>query len=250
MDTSIKYTNTGKAVAGVILVGIGLAFLMRDMNFMPHWVYSWSSLVFVVGLFAGYKSGFRYGGWIVPVGIGLIFTASNALDHDYDLSKNLVPLILIFLGLYSIFKPANYRPYGKKAASRRYRKAYEEAPQHAAGYEGLVDASYIFTSTHQHVYDKHLKGGSVAAIFGGGKLDLSNADLDSVATLNLTAIFGGIKIYVPAHWQIKTEVSCLLGGVDDKRKAAPEQADPAKVLIISGIAFCGGIEILSPKTMV
>ena len=62
--------------------------------------------------------------------------------------------------------------------------------------------------------------------------------------INITAIFGGVKIIVPPGWQIKQEVTAIFGGFDDKRKMrAVEDLD--KVLIITGVALFGGVDIRS-----
>ncbi|WP_129714741.1 LiaF domain-containing protein [Pedobacter sp. SYP-B3415] len=245
MDTPIKHNqNASKAVGGIILIAVGLVFLMRGMDFMPAWIFSWPSIVLLVGLFAGYKSGFRYGGWLVPVGLGLIFSINHALGHGYDFSKYLFAVVLIFLGLYSIFKPSNYRPYGKK--NRPSREYTQPMAEHVYKTDAKTfDINYIFTSRRQQVYNKHFQGGNVTAAFGGGELDLSHAGFEKTAVLDMLTFFGGVKLIVPAHWEIQSEITSVFGGVSDNRGSSPKSDPEARILVLRGVAFCGGIEIIS-----
>ena len=55
---------------------------------------------------------------------------------------------------------------------------------------------------------------------------------------------GGSKLTLPANWLVKTEVTSIMGGVEDKRFVDTD-SDPSKVLILKGTAIMGGIEIVS-----
>jgi len=77
----------------------------------------------------------------------------------------------------------------------------------------------------------------------GEEIDLSQADIQSKAIIDATAVFGGIKIIVPSNWDLKIENNGVFGNVEDKRKFHTLNADPSKQLIIEGTAVFGGIEI-------
>ena len=62
--------------------------------------------------------------------------------------------------------------------------------------------------------------------------------------IDVTAVFGGAKLIVPAGWQIKHEVTAIFGGLDDKR-LVPAPLGSTKILIIRGVALFGGIDIRS-----
>jgi hypothetical protein len=57
-------------------------------------------------------------------------------------------------------------------------------------------------------------------------------------------VFGGTKLIVPPHWDVKTELVTIFGGIEDKRHIA-SKIDSSKVLIIQGTTVFGGIEINS-----
>ena len=82
--------------------------------------------------------------------------------------------------------------------------------------------------------------------FGGVEIDLSQSDIDGLIVIDITQIFGGTKLILPAHWELKSEITSILGGVEDKRKnySALNIAE-GKTLIIRGTSVLGGIDIKS-----
>lgn len=83
-------------------------------------------------------------------------------------------------------------------------------------------------------------------MFGGTELNLMQADIEEKATLEITQVFGGTKLLVPAHWEIKSEIVAVLGSVEDKRPVQPNvSSEPAKTLVLVGTVVFGGIEIKS-----
>jgi hypothetical protein len=92
---------------------------------------------------------------------------------------------------------------------------------------------------------KNLRGGKLTAAFGGIDLDLTQADIQGTVTLQIDVIFGGMKLIVPPHWDIRTEVSNIAAGIEDKRTYRETAIDPDKVLILKGTVLFGGLEIRS-----
>jgi len=85
----------------------------------------------------------------------------------------------------------------------------------------------------------------VTSIFGGGDLDLSRSHLaPGTNVLEVTCVFGGNTIIVPEDWNIKLELTPILGGFSDSRKLSSNvQTDLSRVLIIKGLAIFGGGEL-------
>ncbi len=66
--------------------------------------------------------------------------------------------------------------------------------------------------------------------------------------IDVFAMFGGTVIIVPSDWDVKVEISAVLGGVADKRMPSPSYiVEPKKELIIKGFVALGGCEIKSQK---
>ena len=108
----------------------------------------------------------------------------------------------------------------------------------------FLDSINFFAGSHLIVYSKNFKGGEVTSVFGGCDVNLSQADFEGQILLEVSAIFGGVKIIVPSGWQVKQEVTAIFGGFEDKRvMRAPEESN--KMLVIKGVALFGGVEIKS-----
>jgi hypothetical protein len=62
--------------------------------------------------------------------------------------------------------------------------------------------------------------------------------------IDVVQLFGGVKIIIPSNWELKSEVTAILGGVDDKR---PTLNNPAtgKRLVLTGFVMFGGVDIKS-----
>ena len=81
---------------------------------------------------------------------------------------------------------------------------------------------------------KKFKGADITNVFGGAEINLSQADMESTATMDLTNVFGGTKLIIPAHWEINSELVSVFGSIEDKRPIQPNTATgDKKVLMIS-----------------
>jgi hypothetical protein len=87
----------------------------------------------------------------------------------------------------------------------------------------------------------------VTAIFGGSELIFSKSQLaPGVQEIEVFAMFGGWTLVVPTHWQVKSDVVAVFGGISDKRMLSDEtMKDNTRQLIIKGFVMFGGGEIKS-----
>jgi hypothetical protein len=116
-----------------------------------------------------------------------------------------------------------------------------------SGYSGYTSEDYIdstafFGGVHKKIVSKNFKGGDVVTIMGGTELDLSQADFTGIVRLDVVQIMGATKIIVPAHWEVRTDVTAIFAGFEDKRQQ-PTVNNPDKVLLIDGTSLFGGIEL-------
>lgn len=113
-----------------------------------------------------------------------------------------------------------------------------------AGYssEDYLDTTAFFGGVHKKIVSKNFKGGDVVTIMGGTELDLSQADFTGMIKLDVVQIMGATKIIVPAHWEVRTDVTAIFAGFEDKRQQ-PTVNNPEKVLLIDGTSLMGGIEL-------
>ena len=56
-------------------------------------------------------------------------------------------------------------------------------------------------------------------------------------------MFGGLKIIVPSNWEVKTQMTTIAAGVEDKRGRGGLEVVPDKTLILKGTVLFGGVDI-------
>ena len=79
---------------------------------------------------------------------------------------------------------------------------------------------------------------------GAVDLNLKNAIISEDVYLNVSAIMGGIDIYVPANVRVVTDgCSTIMGGIDVNTPYANFHAADSPRLIITGSCIMGGIDI-------
>jgi len=228
--------------SGLILLVIGLIFFLRNFGIgIPDWIFSWSTILMVIGLATGYRRDFNGGGWLIMVLIGGYFTLEDMIHMD--LSRYYFAVGFIVLGLFLILKPGKDKmKWKKEPLDFNFGEATksEEVP---ADEDDFIDTTNIFGSSKQQIYSKNFKGGDVVSIFGGCDLNLTQASFENTITLDVVAIFGGVKIIIPPNWLVKSEITSIFGGVDDKRSVPPTGEEPQKIIKIIGVALFGGVEI-------
>jgi len=247
------YNNTNnhssRMWSGLILLLIGCIFFLRNFGIsIPHWVFSWHTILIVIGLAVGAKRNFNGNGWLIMVLIGGYFTLQDIADLNF--SRYGFAVILVGLGLFLILKPSKRAKYIEEKKKAEFGSLDDlnvdtapSAKTETADVDDIVDAVNVFSGSKQHIYSKNFKGGEVVSIFGGCDLNLSQADFSDTIVLEITAIFGGVKIIVPPTWTVKSDVVAVFGGLDDKRSVLSVTEEPRKIIIIKGLALFGGVDI-------
>ncbi len=86
------------------------------------------------------------------------------------------------------------------------------------------------------------RAGSGTAVMGGMTIDFTDAEISTSATLELTAVAGGIDVTVPAGWRVEMASTVFAGGVENLTN--PDAADgDAPLLLVDARAYFGGIAI-------
>lgn len=248
----IKHNNKGNIIAGLILILVGVVFFLRKMDFFfPDWLFSWPTLLIIVGIYSGLKHNFRNNAWIVLVGIGIFFLIQD-YNPEIESRRFLIPIFIIAVGIIMILRP-NKRFYGDKINEKFANKDWSktgnwQAYGSTAGMDSndYLNINSVFSGVQRTILSKNFQGGKISCVFGGAEIDLTQADFTGTSILRLEAVFGGIKLIVPPHWQVINEIDGVFHGVDDKRRApAGAYNDINKTLVLKGSAVFGGIEIRS-----
>jgi predicted membrane protein len=248
--------HSSRMWSGLILLIIGCVFFLRNFGItMPHWVFSWHTILVVIGLAIGAKRNFQGNGWLIMVLIGGYFTLQDIADISF--SRYGFAIALVAAGLFLILKPSRQSKYMEEKKKADFgsadnlngpldETAADQGPftqDDTVAVDDFVDVVNVFSGSKQHIYSKKFKGGEVVSIFGGCDLNLSQADFTDTVVLEVTAIFGGVKIIVPPTWTVKSDVTAIFGGLDDKRSVLAVTEEPRKIIIIKGLALFGGVDI-------
>lgn len=240
---------SGHIWTGLFLLLIGGVALVKSLGMpVPAWLLSWQMLLIAIGLFIGFRKGFRDGGWFVPIIVGGIFLVNEYVMHG-DLKKHMWPLILIIVGLVFILRPKRggwHSGYEKKNPYTDAETVKRDEREETYSQDDLIDSTNIFSGSKRVILSKNFKGGDIVTIFGGSEIDLMQADINGTAILEVTAIFGGATLVVPSNWAIKSsEAVTIFGGISDKRKFAALSEPATKTLVLKGTMIFGGMEIKS-----
>ena len=220
-----------RIIIGALLLIFGALALLDNLNiFHAREIFHFWPMVFIlVGALKISKSDTTVG---YVIGCGFIGLGALLILHHmgiiYFRMRDWWPVFLIFAGLMVIFKNKVHNP-------GQYVKG--EIKQ-----DSVCDVVAVMSGNKLQNSSQDFRGGEINAIMGGVELDLRSASIQSEATLNVFAMWGGIVLKVPNDWTVISHGSPILGGFDDK--TVPPMVNTKK-LYIKGYAVMGGVEIIN-----
>ena len=230
--------HSGRIFAGLVLIVIGGLFLLDrlgEFDFGTMLSRYWPVIFFLIGISTLISNGFRrIGSALFFFLLGGVFLAMEFDLLGEDIWNYIWPAAIILVGLWLLVRPA-------------FRLGGSESARGAGKIPGIkdsdVDIVAMFSGQKRRIEATAFRGGRATALFGGAELDLTGATLaEGKATLELTAIFGGVDLRVPRNWRVVVDAVPILGGVDDKRAPVAE-ADVKATLYVKATAIFGGIDI-------
>jgi len=220
----------GFIAAGGILIAEKSGVISNDIF---HMIFNWQVLIITLGVVSISKENNSIGGYIMIL-IGGIFLIPEFINIDFDTRQLFGPAILIGVGIIILFK-------GRSNWSRFPKDRFKGGKVFDID---MVNDSHIFGGGEFHITSDNFKGGKIDAIFGGGTYDFRNAKLaDGIQVLDVSLIFGGLEIIIPATWDVKVEVTSILGGFSNKTQGYSKLSESKGQLIIRGSAIFGGGEV-------
>jgi predicted membrane protein len=224
--------GSGRIFWGLMLIVVGTLFLldqMGELDFGDIVGRYWPVIFILIGLSILVNSGFR------DAGSGLFFILFGAVFLLFELDvlthhawHYVWPLAIIALGLWIIIKPVLRGRGGRDFPPIK---------------EDDLDATAVFAAMKRKVESREFRGGEATAVFGSLDLDMTPAALaGNQATIDLTAVFGGIDIHVPKGWKVVLADTPILGGIHDRR-SAPGASGEGPTLHIKATAVFGSIDL-------
>jgi hypothetical protein len=229
---------------GLGLASVGGGLLAREFGLLPAdlgLVDFWP----LVLLFAGTSSLLRARGFLAAlfalafVALGAVLLAGNLGFLQFPAAR-LWPGLLVLLGIALLI--------GGARGSKR-RAPLSDPPARASEGRGLAyaderfDKQVTLAGLELKIESQAWKGGELGVTAGGVELDLRYARLaPEGALLDVRILMGGVDIRVPDTWQVKNDVTPLLGGADDSTRSTQGSTD-APLLRVVGSVTLGGISI-------
>jgi hypothetical protein len=249
---------------GLVLASVGGGLLAREFGLLPphvRWLDFWPLLL----LFMGVSSLFRARGFmgalfaLAFVALGGVLLARNLGFLAFPAAR-LWPGLLVLLGIAFLIRAAR--------GSERREPPTDPAAGAGAGPRDDPDLSggaqwddedaeqrnlttdldrlnkqITFSGLDFKIESQHWKGGELGVTAGGVEIDLRYARLaPEGAVLDVRILMGGVDIRVPDTWQVRCDVTPLLGGADDATRST--QGSPgAPLLHVVGSVTLGGLSI-------
>jgi len=224
--------NISGLLVGVAIIAFGVILLLDQENVFPasHLLRLWPMLLIVPGfirLWAGKSAEERLWGAALIV-IGAIWQLS-ALGYQRFQFNHIWPLWIILWGLYILYSVLRARggPAALPALS-----------------DPDINQVYVFSGGELQVTSKKFRSGRLVAVFGGFKLDMTDADIEgSEAVLEINQIFGGGEVRVPRGWRVVSQGQAIFGGNSHRLRPPLTESPNPKKLILTGTWIFGGSKI-------
>ncbi|MBI2257902.1 MAG: hypothetical protein HYU67_03275 [Flavobacteriia bacterium] len=225
-----KYTFA-KLLTGLFIIFFGTVLLLDQLDIeIPKIFRSWELILIFSGIVLLVKHSMKSFSAYVLILIGCVFLLR---DYYPDLIKPRIiwPSLIILVGVYIVLKTFQF---SKKKDIHNPTADWKDS---------IFESSSIFGSINKKIYSKNFVTGSVSAIFAGIEIDFTQANIEESASLDIGCFFSGVTIVLPPEWEIKSEVSSIFGGVEDKRMLRNSEEISKKILILKGTCMFGGIDL-------
>ncbi|WP_456087219.1 LiaF transmembrane domain-containing protein [Parabacteroides sp.] len=238
-----RHSKLNTIVTAAVFIIVGLLFLGRNFGVIDSYLFdilvSWQMLLIVVGIVNLIKRHFL--GGVITIAVGAYFLLPDITGIEGEWAGMFWPVLLILVGIMILFKPRHhcFNGHGEGRWPEYAKEVYSSE-------DGFVVSDNTFGSVRQIVLDPVFRGARIKNTFGGTILDLRRSKLEAPQTcIDIDCTFGGVEIYLPADWNLQTQIDALIGGCDDKRYNTSVEIDLEHTLIVRGKVSFGGIEFKS-----
>jgi predicted membrane protein len=242
------YKSKGRVLTGLFLIGAGILLFAFKMGApLPPWIFTWPVALIALGLLIGLKHNFRNAGAFILILIGALNLADR-LNPGLNFHTFIAPVIIILLGFFFIIRPRRFkheRRWKRRMMEEQHEKWAPGGDEKKNDDADYIDSVSVFGGVKKNILSKNFKGGEITCFMGGAEFNLLQADIQDKVVLEVTQVFGGTKLILPANWHLKTEVVTVFGGIEDKRPIQAGNINPEKVLVLVGTTVFGGIDIRS-----
>lgn len=217
----------GTAILGLGVLTLGAILLLDNFGIIrgENLYEFWPVFLILIGLshFVRPEGSRRVFSGLVWMAIGSIVLLSNLGYISFEI-WDLWPVILLIIGGSLVLKP--------------FRRRQISVGENASVFE----ATAILGGASRRITASNFQGGDATAVMGGCEIDLRDCGSDGgPAEIDTFAFWGGVEIKVPDDWEVQVKGTAVLGAYEDKTRTA--EGEGRKVLIVTGMAIMGGVEI-------
>jgi predicted membrane protein len=231
------HSTKGRIFSGFLVVAVGVVLLLKQLGFwLPQCLFTWEMLLIVIGLYTGFKHNFKRPGWIILIFVGLLFMVDDVFP-GVNIEAYFWPIAIIFMGVVMITTAGK-----RKERWKNWRDQCRKTNSVSTS-ENMLDVISVLGGVKKNVITKDFKGGEITCVMGGAEINLSQADFEGKVILEITQVFGGTALIIPANWEVQSESTAILGGIEDKRAVNDMISNGSKILVLKGVTVFGGIEI-------
>lgn len=237
-------------VIGSLLVLIGFFLLAFNLGWinpaLKCILISWPMLLIVLAIIGYFKRQLLFPTILLFTGGFFLLPRLESAypgilgEFGKNFTSNYWPLLLICIGLILIIGVAANR---RKRAC--FKKKVADAQNSRKGTGGWIIKDIVFGGSESLFLEPVLKGGDIDVVFGGVVIDLRQTTLpDTTVYLNIEAAFGGVTLYVPEGWCVKSNLDSIFGGYGDKRpNAAIASGECSSKLVLQGSLLFSGCTV-------
>jgi len=226
-DERRRRRGYGTAIIGIGVLALGAIMLLDNLGLVDgeNLFEYWPILLILVGLshLVRPRGSRSVVGGVIWIAIGAVVLLGNLGYLSVEI-WDLWPVVLVIVGVGLILRP--------------FRRARITADENS----GVFEAAAILGGAKRRIAVADFRGGDAVAVMGGCEIDLTQCGSDGQpAEIDTFAFWGGIEIRVPEEWKVEIKGMSLLGSYGNDTRVV--DSDSAKLVVIRGLAFMGGVEI-------
>lgn len=224
--------NLKNILWGILLIGLGIIIGLNSLNITDIDLFfsGWWTLFIIVPCFIDLFNEKNKTGNLIGLTIGILLLLASRDIINFSLVWNLLfPITLVFIGLSIIFKNTAIDKVNSKIKELNASKKGQDKEYCAC-----------FSNQKLDFDDEKFEGCDLSAVFGGVECNLTTAEIKKDIVINASAIFGGIKIFIPKDVNVKVNSNSVFGGVENKIK---NSKDNKATIYINSTCLFGGVEI-------
>lgn len=227
----------------LFLILVGVLLFLDNIGLIPVrniWDY-WPLFIVAAGISRLTSSrdaaGRLFGSFLISIGILVLLVTLHILRiHTRDESWPLALLLIAFgvVLLVKVLQPGAIT-----------RQAFGLPTPVAADTSNVLNDVAVLAGIKRKLEAGNFRGGVITSVFGSVEIDLRRSQItvpERTATLEIKAVFAGVKIRVPETWKVNIIGASVFGAYEDKT-IPPNTGPSSPTLVITGQSIFASVEI-------